>query len=183
MAAAVPCRQCNEHSQSDPAAGLIASAICSEAAQLCNVENDLYGNSSEQWRAERKTAVRLRSLISLFAVISMLVHAAAIVRHHAVMVRADLQYHSLLADLGHMCGPGAQSQSDDAPSIPRPSSAEFGCPVCAGLVPLFALDAERCHLVPPQKVIQYQTIAAASAIVDALRWLQPPVRAPPTRIS
>ena len=83
----------------------------------------------------------LRWWISLLAVLGVLLHAGALVRHNAVMAGAHLQHQALVADLQVIChsgGPGAAGPAD-LPQIPRPFDAEKGCPLCSGVASAVAL--------------------------------------------
>lgn len=48
----------------------------------------------------------MRRWINILAVFAVLLHAGALVRHHAVMLNADAQHKALLADLGAICHGG-----------------------------------------------------------------------------
>ena len=84
--------------------------------------------------------MRLRRWISAVAVLGVLLHAGALVRHHGVMLGALLQYEALVADLAAYCHSGADTSRApaDLPSIPKPSDAKSGCPICSGQSPAFA---------------------------------------------
>lgn len=125
--------------------------------------------------------MRLRPLVTLFAALSMLLHAAAIIRHHTVMVRAEIQYQDLAHSFSHMCLPGATQ--DEAPTIPRPTNAEFGCPICAGVAPLFVLSTTTFSLALGESVTLDQPAVLTSPIFAILKWLQPPARAPPPQLA
>ena len=47
--------------------------------------------------------MRLRPLIHILAVLGVLVHAGALVRHNTAMVGATLEYNALLSDVGSIC--------------------------------------------------------------------------------
>ena len=88
--------------------------------------------------------MRLRRWISIFAMLGVLLHAGALVRHHGVMLGALLQYDALVSDLAAFCHSGADGASHspvDLPSIPKPSDAKNGCPICSGHSPAFAVVA------------------------------------------
>ena len=89
--------------------------------------------------------MRSRRWISILAVIGVVLHAAAIVRHNAAMAAASLQYQELVAALSQIChGSGVGSGTLDAsevPYVPRPTDAQNGCPICSGLASAFPLDA------------------------------------------
>ena len=87
--------------------------------------------------------MRLRGWISVFAMLGVLLHAGALVRHHGVMLGAVLQYHALVSDLAEFChgADNASRSPADLPSIPKPSDAKNGCPICSGQSPAFAVIA------------------------------------------
>ena len=47
--------------------------------------------------------MRSRSWVSILAVLGVLLHAGAIVRHNAAMAAASLQYQALVAGLSQIC--------------------------------------------------------------------------------
>ena len=73
--------------------------------------------------------MRARRLISFVAVLGMLLHAAALIRHHDVMLGATLQHQALLTDLAQICHGGtgvADVPSGDLPTVPAPTDAQNG---------------------------------------------------------
>ena len=94
--------------------------------------------------------MRSRRWVSILAVLGVLLHAGAIVRHNAAMASASLQYQALVAGLGQIChgtGTGALDAAE-LPYVPRPSDAQNGCPICSGLSPAVSLDAPPAVAVP-----------------------------------
>ena len=85
--------------------------------------------------------MRSRRLIGILALLGVLMHAGALVRHNGLMLSALLQYQAIVADLTAVChGSGAAADSE-LPYLPRPTGAEFGCPICSGLVAAFVLPS------------------------------------------
>jgi|SRR6185436_3889146 len=126
--------------------------------------------------------MRLRRWISIFAMLGVLLHAGALVRHHGVMLGALLQYDALVSDLAAFCHGGADSASHspgDLPSIPKPSDAKNGCPICSGHSPAFAVVA------PALLELRVPTPAAAcwhclaSSATTHNHAVCPPARGPP----
>ena len=60
--------------------------------------------------------MRSRRWIAVVALLGVLLHAGALVRHHATMLGATLDHQALLADLGRIC------HSAGTPTIPGPRS-------------------------------------------------------------
>jgi hypothetical protein len=88
--------------------------------------------------------MRLRQWISVVAMLGVLLHAAALVRHYGVMLAAHLQYQALVSDLSSICQGVATdvgNASADLPHVPKPSDAQNGCPICSGQTPASAVVA------------------------------------------
>ena len=88
--------------------------------------------------------MRSRRWISVLALLGVLLHAGAIVRHNAVMTGATFQYQALLTGLAQIChgsGTGDALVAAELPYVPRPSDAQNGCPICSGLSAAVALIA------------------------------------------
>ncbi len=124
----------------------------------------------------------LRRAVSYLVVLGVLLHAAAFVRHNAVMLEAHGLRASLIADLLVICHPNGTDSSDPAnlPDVPVPSDSNNGCPVCSGLV--FALALPPPDLTP--HFIAFDPPRARPVIVAAHRPLPravlPPSRGPPS---
>jgi hypothetical protein len=120
----------------------------------------------------------LRRAVSYLVVLGVLLHAAAFVRHNAVMLDSYGLRASLIADMMAFCHPSGTNSTDPAnlPEVPVPSDARNGCPVCSGLV--FALA-----LPPPDQTPHFIAFdpPRPSPVIVAVR--QPPPRAvlPPSR--
>lgn len=92
--------------------------------------------------------MRLRRWVSLIAVLGVLLHAGALVRHNGVMLAAAGVHAALTSDLLAICHGGVDAASNtlaDLPSIPKPTNATSGCPLCSGPASAFALAAPASH--------------------------------------
>ena len=127
--------------------------------------------------------MRWRRWISILAVLGVLVHAGALVRHNGVMAGATFQYQALLTGLAQLCHSGttgATLAGDDLPYVPKPTDAQNGCPVCSGLSPAVALIAPELPsvLVPASVAVAFHDDAQFVAC-----WghaVCPPARGPPS---
>jgi hypothetical protein len=128
--------------------------------------------------------MRSRSWVSILAVLGVLLHAGAIVRHNAAMAAASLQYQALVAGLSQIChGAGTGSGTLDAselPYVPRPNDAQNGCPICSGLSPAVALAAPSAvvALVLPSASISFHP--QSDIVQGSGHAVCPPARGPPT---
>lgn len=126
--------------------------------------------------------MRSRAWISLFALIGVLLHAGAAARHNAIMVTAHQQHQSLVAAMHELCNPlGGPIDQASLPSIPRPSDAQNGCPICSGLaasilVPTPAMVVLRSSLGLPE-----HAAPVAAVLIEQARTLHPPARGPPSQ--
>ena len=125
--------------------------------------------------------MRLRGWISVFAMLGVLLHAGALVRHHGVMLGAVLQYHALVSDLAEFChGADSASRSPaDLPSIPKPSDAKNGCPICSGQSPAFAVFAPAPLDFPFQRPQRLCWHFPAYSFATHHHPVCPPARGPP----
>jgi hypothetical protein len=126
--------------------------------------------------------MHLRKWLSVLAVIGVLMHAAAIVRHHAVMANAGSQpsaVSALLADLSdanlicHSNGAAPVDQPGNVPADNKPV-----CPLCSGLAPsaaLAAADQVLAHCVRAGGV----RLAASDAVLSISRTIEAHSRGPP----
>lgn len=125
--------------------------------------------------------MRSRRWIGIVALLGVLLHAGALVCHHATMLGATLQHQALLADLAQIChgaGTTASEPAPDLPAIPKPTDAQNGCPLCSGLGFAFALAAPvLAAIVLPAAAPVFQVrVAAVPSVRPAVH---PPVRGPP----
>jgi hypothetical protein len=124
----------------------------------------------------------LRRAVSYLVVLGVLLHAAAVVRHNAVMVDAHGLRAALIVDLMMICHPSGTDSIDPAnlPDVPVPTDSQNGCPVCSGLV--FALGLPPPDLTP--HFIAFDPPRPSPVIVAAHRPLPsavlPPSRGPPS---
>lgn len=123
--------------------------------------------------------MRSRRLIGIVALLGVLVHAGALVRHNAIMLGALLQYQGLVADLTAMCHGSGAVPASELPYLPKPSGAEFGCPICSGLVAAIALPVPE-QAEPARPLPQAQSPAPGlAAVASHDRLGLPPARGPP----
>lgn len=135
----------------------------------------------------RQLANRCGRLLSLLALLGVLLHAQALVRHVllAAAHSVSVENAALIADLGVICHAPADAEAIDAPSSTPGSPASpkdkvSSCPVCAGLLSLHALQ-------PPTLDISFQQCRSAPVRIASAqngkvlpRYLRPPGRGPPT---
>jgi hypothetical protein len=126
--------------------------------------------------------MRMRRWIGLLALASVLLHAAALVRHNTVMAGAGLQYQALVDSLTQICHGSAVAGSvapPNLPYVPPPSNSDNGCPLCSGLGPSAAIAAPEAAtpFAPPaaQRVVYH----AAPGSVAPGHAVCPPARGPP----
>jgi hypothetical protein len=121
----------------------------------------------------------------LVAALAVLLHAGALVRHNGIMLGALLEHAALTADLTAFCHSGAAQDSSkpgDLPSIPKPTDAQYGCPVCSGQCAAFAIHAPE-PIAPVALVAACHWQAAPPAFLSpASHSVCPPARAPPSRV-
>ena len=125
----------------------------------------------------------MRRWINILAVFAVLLHAGALVRHHAVMLGAQGQHQALLADLAVIChGNGSTERlaASDLPAVPQPSDAENGCPLCAGLTTAFAIADQAQAPTAPVFYARAHTFRHVQFVVsDLTETRHPPSRGPP----
>lgn len=123
-----------------------------------------------------------RRWIGMLAVLGVLLHAGALVRHNATMLGATLQANALLADLAVIChGTGTQDLAKTAslPDAP-PADPQSSCPLCSGLTPAFALASPLPTQIATIRVASPAVYMALDARVAAdVRTGPPPARGPP----
>ncbi len=128
--------------------------------------------------------MRSRTLVSIIALLGVLLHAGALVRHNTTMLGAHLQHRSLIADLGQLCQGGGTASSipaADQPAIPQPTDAQNGCPLCSGLGTAFALLAPELAaiLLPAPAAPIFHAVPID--IPELPHAAHPPARGPPAR--
>jgi hypothetical protein len=128
--------------------------------------------------------MRRRQWIAIVAMVSVLLHAAALVRHHGVMLGAHLQYQALVADLTASCHGevDASKASADLPHVPKPIDAQSGCPICSGQAPSFAIIS-RDALVAPARLRTRPSWGVLRPLpISGPHAVCPPARGPPISI-
>ncbi len=130
--------------------------------------------------------MRLRFWVSWLAVAAILLHAATVARHYAVMFEA------MPAELASAAGfdPGAichvDSEADaDGTAQALPGNNQNGvtkpCPVCLGLASVYGLPAsEALFLLVPQTVVAAGFVPQNSSGVPVARFSLPQTRGPPS---
>lgn len=126
--------------------------------------------------------MRSRKWISVLALLGVLLHAGAIVRHNAAMTGANLQYQALLTGLAQICHGSATADvlaAAELPYVPKPTDAQSGCPICSGLGPAVAVLAAQ----PAAVVLDLPTTIAfhpaTHCVPDSGHAVCPPARGPP----
>lgn len=128
--------------------------------------------------------MRLRRLIGFLAVLGVLLHAGAIVRHHAMMLSVYNVHSELVASLSVIChsdGSVTRLPASELPLVPPPTENQSDCPVCLGMVAMSiepyppSLPAAR-----DQRALVVQFFARSESISTRLASVSPPPRGPPT---
>ena len=98
--------------------------------------------------------MRRHRWIALVAIVGVLVHAVAIVRHHAAMTAVPSADRSLLADLAVAICHGASGRTalagKELPGPPRNDSLD--CPLCMGVPAAFVCPSPASFIVPADAV-------------------------------
>lgn len=127
--------------------------------------------------------MRLRRWLSVVAMLGVLLHAAALVRHHGAMLGAHLQYQALVSDLLAFCHGGTDASSKlaaDLPAVPAPSDTANGCPICFGQAPPAAVAGPVAHVPLTRIAIAVAWREAAPQEQVHHRTFTPPARGPPS---
>lgn len=117
----------------------------------------------------------MRRVLAALAVLGMLVHALAIVRHTVVLADQARALQQLAADLRVMCS--GHRVDVDLPASPSTSS---DCPVCMGLVGAAMLPSPNIlslAFCPDSKSVRHRVIALL--LVERASDRLPPPRGPP----
>jgi hypothetical protein len=126
--------------------------------------------------------MRSRKWIGILALLGVLLHAGAIVRHNATMTGATFQYQALLTGLAQIChgsGTGGAIDASDLPYVPRPSDAQNGCPICSGLSPALALATPQSETVAAPAPAAVEFYVDTHCVPDSGHAVCPPARGPP----
>ena len=99
------------------------------------------------WSREGAAGEAIQDHFGIFAMLSILLNAALVVRHNASMLEARFEYASLLAALGVICHADGSSalpagERSDLPPI-APNSGD--CPVCMGMCPAVTVLPDLVH--------------------------------------
>lgn len=131
-----------------------------------------------------------RKCVSVLAVLGVLLHAIAVVRHHAVMLAAptiagdsgpisdDLL--RLTKDLSFICHVSADGIAAAAPA--DDSGTRDGrqtCPICAGLASPFAVAAKDMPALAIPAPLRITVSGHADERLTVQRRIRPPSRGPP----
>ncbi len=125
----------------------------------------------------------MRRWINILAVFAVLLHAGALVRHNAIMVDAQAQHQTLLANLAVICHSNGSTEriaASDLPAVPQPSDAQNGCPLCTGLATAFAITAYVAAAITPvsySSIEPFRLVQVAASDLPETR--HPPSRGPP----
>jgi hypothetical protein len=124
--------------------------------------------------------MRVRTWIALVAVLGVLVHAGALVRHHGIMLGTHLLEQALAGDTSFCRGDADAGSHAGFPGLPKPSDAQSGCPACTGQAPTCAVTATPDHLMVPLRFAVMARWCEPERLNPALRHaVCPPPRGPP----
>lgn len=123
--------------------------------------------------------MRSRRLIGIVALLGVLLHAGALVRHSSMMLTAVLQYQALVSDFTGICHGTAAATESELPVLPRPTGVEFGCPVCSGLVAAFVLPPSQPIVIASPLPQRQGPPPPRIDLAGHERLGLPPVRGPP----
>jgi hypothetical protein len=125
--------------------------------------------------------MRRHNWVSALAILGVLLHAGALVRHNARMLDAALDYTTLASGLAQFCHGGASASPvpSELPFLPKPSDAQNACPICSGLGFAFALAGPEPDLLRSALQMAAPFLDVAVCFPVARRVLCPPARGPP----
>jgi hypothetical protein len=126
----------------------------------------------------------LRRFLAVIALLGVLVHAAAIPRHNAMLLGVTLKQIAETAALAAVGVPAEASQGvicransgGTAPGAPSGSSL---CPICIGGAPAHALPASPPLIVLALRFEPLEPVAHRDMRRVQLRLYRPPARGPP----
>ncbi len=125
---------------------------------------------------------RARTIVGIVALLSVLLNAAALVRHHWNMLDAQARYAELAADMVLTCRGHVSDTAlvaDTQVPLPGSPTRSGDCPVCMGLSANVAILIES-HLPFEIVVDDTERLAVmASAIARRMAGEWPPPRGPP----
>lgn len=127
-----------------------------------------------------------RRVIAVLALLGVLLHSAAVVRHHALMTArlSEAALVAMLSELGVICHTetAQDNQSGTAAGDGRsaPGNAGQSCPICSGLASLFLIS-------PPAGPIVALSLPLGAAYdpepdqrITQFKRIRPPGRGPPS---
>jgi hypothetical protein len=124
---------------------------------------------------------RLQTVALVAAMLGVLFHAGAFVRHHGIVLGTHLLEQMLASDLT-FCHGGSDAGSRTPaglPDIPKPSDAQSGCPVCSGLAPAVVLIAPSDLITPVRFAVMARWFEPERANPALRHAVCPPSRGPP----
>lgn len=129
--------------------------------------------------------MRLRATITLLALLGVLVHALAVVRHSTVVALSAAVATEIVAagsgdslEAAPICH-ASQDQSN-APAGPMPSGSKPSCPICLGLASAAALTPGAVLLPRPVCERPLDRFAVDDERVRVHERIRPPSRGPPS---
>jgi hypothetical protein len=125
--------------------------------------------------------MRPRTFVYVLAILAVLAHAGALVRHDLFMVAAALEYQSLRADLVASCHgiAGPEDSSAQLPNLPQPAHSHDACAICLGLVSAAAVIPITSIKFFGDLGEDFSGFSLRDVACKAPRSLRPPARAPP----
>lgn len=125
----------------------------------------------------------MRKTVAVIALLGVLVHAAALARHHGKMLGMWLEHQDLVAAMLVIChGGGGVGKTDaanlDLPAPPSDQTAD--CPLCMGAVATAAVLVAPFDFVAPVASGSERIAQVSVIITPRLRAAWPPTRGPPT---
>lgn len=135
--------------------------------------------------------MRLRATITVLALLGVLVHALAVVRHSTVVMLAAATVAEITATgpaadsleaapICHASQNGASQDGANAPSGPMPSGSKLSCPICLGLASAVALAPAAVLLPRPVCERPLDRFAVDDERVRVHERIRPPSRGPPS---
>jgi hypothetical protein len=134
----------------------------------------------------------LRRFLAVIALLGVLVHAAAIARHNAIMLAGSLDAAGKSTALaavgisvndaaGLICRP-ADAPEDGSGAPGGPGKSSF-CPICLGTAPAHAVLAS--HDIAPAQLsfVPVERVAFRDMRAGQLKLYRPPARGPPLLLS
>lgn len=127
--------------------------------------------------------MRLNRLMAYLAVVGVLMHAVAAVRHHTLMLNAFSHHAELVASLSVIChndGSVTRLPASEVPTIPQPAENQASCPVCLGMLASFVPPSPPASPIScGELVAMVQFFARSESISTRLASVNPPTRGPP----